>query len=75
MKSEPFGPSYIYEKFNAIVRLVAHHPQLCLNITTGDFLTGTGDLNKRFILHFYVFKGTFDKHELAIIAKGRPSFL
>ena len=65
----------IYEKFNAVVRLIFHHLQLCLKFTTGDFLTGTGDINKRFILDFYVFKGAFDKHELSRIAKGRPSFL
>ena len=50
----------IYEKFNAVVRLVAQHPQLCLKFTTGDFLTGIGDIS------------AFDKHELSMIAKGRP---
>ena len=64
-----------YEKSNAVVRLVVHHPLLCLKFTTGDFLTGIGDINKRFILDFYVFKGSFDKHKLSMIAKGRPSFL
>ena len=55
----------IYEKFNAVVRLVAQHPQLCLKFTTGEFLTGIGDIKKRFILDFYDFKGAFDKHELS----------
>ena len=64
----------IYEKFNAVVRLVAHHPQLCLKITA-DFLTGIGNINKRSILDFYVLKGAFDKHELSLIVNGRPSFL
>ena len=45
----------IYEKFNAVVKLVAHRPQLCLKFTTGDFLTGIGDINQRFILDVYVF--------------------
>ena len=65
----------IYEIFYSVVRLVAHQPQLCLNFTAGDFLTGIGDINKRFILDFYVFKVVLDKHELSMIAKGRPSFL
>ena len=39
--------------FNGYIKLDAHHPQLCLKFTTGDFLVGTGDINKHFILDFY----------------------
>ena len=42
--------------------------------STGDFLVGIGEINKRFILDFMVLKGAFDKFQLSMIVKGRPSF-
>ena len=38
---------------------------LCLKFTTGDFLVSIGDINKRFILDFFMMlKGAFAENQL-----------